>query len=284
MINIVNLSGGLGNQLFQYFYGISLNYNNTNCKTKFLRGYTKKGQIGIESVFDISIDYITKKEILKNYNVILLNKYLTSIYVKLIKKKILFNKQFKIDYENQILKNNLSQYYHHGYWQSEEYFTYPDEIIKKLKFKKELNLNKILNISNDISTIAVHIRRADYLDESNKKIFTTLDDNYFLEEIKKMQKNFKKNIFIFFTDDYDWVKIKFINTNINKIFISEFNLNSSDEFQLMSQCDHFIISNSTFSWWAAYLSKNTSKKISFPRQWFIKNNFINKRIIPKNWK
>ena len=285
MINLVNISGGLGNQLFQYFYGQSLILSFKDIKTKYVKGYTKKGQINLDDVFDIHLDLASTKEIYKYYNIFTTNKYLRSFYIRLIKNNFISEKKFNIDQENEIVDFNYEPKFHHGYWQCEDYFyKYYKKIKSQLRFKKSLNLRNKFKIPNLDPTIAVHVRRTDYNSKKNSKIFVSLDASYFKKKIQIMQNLFDKPQFIFFSDDYLWTKKNFCNLKIKKKFISESNFTTDEEFQLMTQCDHFIISNSTFSWWAAYLSNNMSKKIIYPKKWFKKNDFMNQKIIPFSWR
>ena len=91
------------------------------------------------------------------------------------------------------------------------------------------------------------------------------DSNYFYDAIKIIKKRIDKPVFIVFSDDIEWVK-----NNMN--FGADTYYESGEDpiwekIRLMYTCKHFIISNSTFSWWAQYLSDNKQKIVIAPKRW-----------------
>ena len=105
---------------------------------------------------------------------------------------------------------------------------------------------------------------------------------YYLKALNKLVKLEKKfNLFIF-SDDKEWVKKEFIK------YLSDFDYQivstdqSYKDFFLMVQCKHHIISNSTFSWWGAFLNDNKNKLVFYPEIWFKKNKRPPK-IFENNW-
>ena len=88
--------------------------------------------------------------------------------------------------------------------------------------------------------------------------------------------------FFIFSDDIDWVK-----SNLNINFPCEYvdinhGIDSYNDMRLMSLCQHNIIANSSFSWWAAWLNSNPQKIIIAPKQWFA-NQSSTQDLIPENW-
>ena len=129
----------------------------------------------------------------------------------------------------------------------------------------------LYNIINSTNSICVSIRRGDYLYDEFKSKFFVCDKSYFDHAIKMANELISNPVFIFFSDDIEWVK-----ENI-KIDAPSYYESGNDpvweKLRLMYSCKHFIISNSTFSWWAQYLSRNTNNKIVIsPDHWFnVKN-------------
>lgn len=72
-------------------------------------------------------------------------------------------------------------------------------------------------------------------------------------------------VFFVFSDDIQWVKDN-IKTDKDLVFVDK-NNTAPDDMQLLSSCKHFIMSNSTFSWWSAFLSKNENKIVMAPKYW-----------------
>jgi hypothetical protein len=101
------------------------------------------------------------------------------------------------------------------------------------------------------------------LNKLNKEFTDSLVLDYDVEKLAKSE--LKRTLFLIFSDDIEWCKsnLDFIK---NKIFISG-NLDYQDLY-LMSMCNHNIISNSSFSWWGAWLNNHKNKKVIYPSRWF----------------
>ena len=162
-----------------------------------------------------------------------------------------------------------------GYFQSEKYFIdHKEEIIKLFNpnLNKKLVLDFIVGIDKQITSI--HIRRGDYL--KNEKFHKTCSMEYYKQSMNLIG----DSVFIFFSDDMDWVKKNFKGDNF---LFSPFT-EEIDDLTLMSECNNNIIANSSFSWWGAYLNQNENKKVVAPKDWFGVNGPKDTQdIIPKNW-
>ena len=153
-----------------------------------------------------------------------------------------------------------------GYFQSEKYFKDNSELIKYYFTPSEEIENYIQNKYGKLledETVSIHVRRGDYLWANNRGLFYILDQNYFYNALKYFDKNIK---ILCFSDDIKWCKENF---KMENIFFIENEKNYVDLF-LMSKCKNNIISNSTFSWWGAWLNQNENKKIISPNKdkWF----------------
>ncbi len=115
-------------------------------------------------------------------------------------------------------------------------------------------------------SVCVTIRRGDYLSTQYKKGFYVCDENYFNHALTAIRQRVDNPLFVFFSDDIDWVR--------THIPLPEGSLCERgkdpvwEKMRLMSACKHFIISNSSFSWWAQYLSQNEGKMVVSPTRWF----------------
>jgi hypothetical protein len=173
-----------------------------------------------------------------------------------------------------------------GYFQSEKYFEKYSKEIRQL-FQLPISLNNFAsnffkNEQNVVNRarVCVHIRRGDYL-KSNILLVQSIE--YYVKSINKM-KNLINSVdvsYVFFSDDKKFVDENF-KLHDQDILIN--NLQDYEEFAIMQMCDHFIISNSTFSWWAAWLSqRNENKKVICPFKWFTDQKIYHHDIYPKNW-
>ena len=123
----------------------------------------------------------------------------------------------------------------------------------------------LYGIINNTNSVCVSIRRGDYLNSKYSTTFYICDETYIKKAIEKAQQLISNPVFIFFSDDIEWVK-----NHIKLSFPSYYESGHDptwEKMRLMYSCKHFIISNSTFSWWAQYLSRNTSKIVISPDHW-----------------
>ncbi len=130
-----------------------------------------------------------------------------------------------------------------------------------------LKCNKNLyDIINSTNSVCVSVRRGDYLDPLYKEKFYICDPAYISCAIKKIKELIAKPTLVFFSDDIQWVKDN-IPTDLPSYYESG-NDPVWEKIRLMYSCKHFIISNSSFSWWAQYLSRNENKIVISPDHWF----------------
>jgi len=251
---ILRLLGGLGNQLFIYAIGRALEI-----------GYNIDVQYDIYSGF--KNDQYKRKFELGKFNTKLKK---TSIYdslyfpirkrSKLITKMLypssIYFKETENFSENHVINANVKykMVFLQGYFQKLEYFeNMRKHLIKEITPLEEISM--VANIYLDAiiknNSIAVHVRR--------KEINHTVSDNFYVENIEKLQNQIRDPKFYIFSDDINWCKENFkIYSNLTFI---ENTANEIEDFWLMKNCSHFIIPNSTFSWWAAWLGDYQSKVV-----------------------
>ena len=157
-----------------------------------------------------------------------------------------------------------------GNRQSEKYFT--------KQFAKDTfdftNIDKEVNrlYGNLDETAAIHIRRTDYVEP--KRWYRSLTE----EDVHKIREKFPNDNFIIFSDDIEWCKQKFSNMNFRFSVKNDSKYDDSlIEFAAMRKCMAVLMSNSTFSWWAAYLSDEPGHVTVYKHPWFTyesKNDII----------
>jgi hypothetical protein len=152
-----------------------------------------------------------------------------------------------------------------GYWQSENYFKDIEDIIRKeliLSIPDEIDFN-IFNLINQTNSVAVHVRYFDHPLDNNGN---NLSLDYYDRAFKLIEEKEKDINYFVFSDNPKHVSVLFNKFNRRFYFVDQSKFNSSThlDFFLMTKCKHFIIANSTFSWWAAWLSSNKSKLIIAP--------------------
>jgi hypothetical protein len=132
-------------------------------------------------------------------------------------------------------------------------------------------------------TVAIHVRRGDYLLPQHDH-FCKLDVNYYGKALEPFFDSIDSYQFIIFSNDIEWCKDHLIEESDIVSFVQP----GSDyvDMMLMSLCDHQIIANSSYSWWAAFKNHNPNKKITCPRS-YLKSyslwSHINGNYYPKDW-
>ncbi len=261
---VTKLSGGLGNQIFQYAIGRKLSIQNDTDLVLDISHYADdtKRKYALY-VFNIKAQTIDKMSghIFLDYN----------------------EKQFSFDPE--VLKIEGDTWIN-GYWQTEKYFMDIREIIlDDLRLKKELSLEskKILEEISNSNSISLHVRRGDYVTEAKTNAFHgTCSESYYVEAVSKVSKSGVIKIFVF-SDDIKWCKenLKFPHSTV---YVNERStIPDYEELILMSKCKHNIIANSSFSWWGAWLNTNNDKMVIAPKKWFSNSSIDTRDVIPETW-
>lgn len=166
-----------------------------------------------------------------------------------------------------------------GYYQSEKYFIdYKKDILKEFTFKPEI-YNLAFDMINDFNTkeiIAIHIRRGDNIINPT---FPTISMDYIQEALNTFSD--KEYNFLIISDDIPYCKEVFPESNNIRFSNGK---NDLIDLCLMSLSNHNIISNSSFSWWGAYLNNNLNKKVIAPNDWFKDKSINTNDLIPKEWR
>jgi len=169
-----------------------------------------------------------------------------------------------------------------GYFQTEKFFDHCVPLIKKQFEIKDEFIELVTEKYPSIkSSISIHIRRGDYLNQPNHH--PVLPESYYNSILEEVSDNYD-NVYVF-TDDKIWAKEKFTT---DKFIIPDFEYDDDLlSFVLLCQSKDFVISNSSYSWWAAWLSDNLDKKVYCPTndRWFgpSYSNLDTKDLLPDNW-
>jgi len=282
MITVI-LQGGLGNQLFQYATAkaLSLKLDTTlNVNTSFFSIHKNKSWCRPYELF------IFQNIVSQDSNKLWVH------LVPFLRSNSLFAKHlqktgwiFDGDNLNKAKKNSIL----YGYFQKESYFSgYREEILKDFVFIEPLNSDNqtIADQIAECNSVSIHIRRGDYLNSVNSHVFAECSLSYFQQAIEYIKNNIKTPHFFFFSDDLSWVKNNFASLESSHFIDINHGKNSYNDMRLMSLCKHNIITNSTFSWWSAWLNQNPNKIVIAPKH-FYKNEIKNKEIItsiyPTTW-
>jgi len=262
---ICNLTGGLGNQMFQYAFGRRLTIKNkTQLKYHFTNALLNTPRRFELDVFKIKATPATDRD-LKNMGIIK-NQTLNRIFYLLDERLgININKHIVTEKKGQQFDPNIlnlrGDFYVQGFWQDKRYFEDIKNIVRNdFTFKNKLDSkNKnVLELIKKTNSVGIHVRRGDYVTNKMAPNFIGLD--YYLKEIKKKEERAMDLSFFVFSDDIHWCK-KNLKSKRQMYFVAgNKDANAWKDMLLMSQCKEITVANSSFSWWAYWLNKNTLYK------------------------
>jgi hypothetical protein len=170
-----------------------------------------------------------------------------------------------------------------GVWQSAKYFTgYEDTIRKDFSFSKDFS-DEIKTLGAEIESsesLCVHVRRADFLG-SNHDI---CDANYYARGIAEIAKRTAIEKIYVFSDDVAWCEAN-MSLGHPTVFVSNAyaGWKNTGHLYLMTKCRHFVIANSSYSWWAAWLSGYAKKLVVAPKRWFQDSSIDTTDVVPTEW-
>jgi len=236
-MNIIRVCGGLGNQLFQYAFGKTQEAN------------------GIEVLYNLAW-YARPQIPARPY---LLDKFnipsIKSIDTRRRPRQAIKKEKTGLN----LLFLNYDNCYFVGYWQSPLYFhKILPQLQKEFQLQEKFHTPDFKRLKEKMlveNSVALHVRRGDYLE---KEAHLVLPLDYYDRALKIINTLKGKTSVYVFSDDISWCKKNFKNCT----FIS---LDICLDFELMQSCKYHITANSTFSWWAAYLSK--SELVITPKIW-----------------
>ena len=291
---LVNLFGGLGNQMFQYAFGDTINHE-TGIEVKYtidtFRYYESKRSFLLNDVFNLDLPIANTKDVIecigwKRQHPLIRRLLATNKFPKLRASN--FFVDCDITSSELLYKYTSNNSYYYGHWCSEKYFKNNRErILDRFVFCNGMDQVTRLIVDEIMKkeSIAVHVRRGDYLtSKKHSKLYNIIEKNYYLEAIEWMRNRVPEAKIFVFSDDIDWANTHIVQAVDNaKLVSNKMNADYID-MQLISLCSHQIISNSTFSWWAAWLNKNKNKKVIAPNKWYLHSENNIDDLIPNSWK
>ena len=255
--NVVRISDGLGNQLFQYAFGYGL-YKRTGrelCIDPMYSGKLRHYQLDSFSI-DFRQRFVGEK---LDFVLGLGVRNAAPFRLKYREQKIrrggydLVKEEHPMQYDAGIYRDDSCYYI--GFWQSYQYFdAYYDDIKRQFQYKgsfsplAESYLERI-QAGRQGASVSLHIRRTDY-DRAQNNV--CLGDAFYRQALERMRQEMGSFSLFVFTDDKDFVREHFPLQE----YVLVAGVSDLEEFVLMQNCRHHILANSTYSWWGAYLAKD----------------------------
>jgi len=304
----VFLRGGLGNQMFQYALGLNLAKKNNSelfLDATFLNDRFPRKEFTYRT-FDLDIFTLSPSKILSDkiwdgeprftaFSKISKTVPVPGVWLGLdlacmkacdifgLRKIIKEKEEFRFDQNVLSAKGNVVLY---GRWQSEKYFADNAlDVRRAFRFRQKLSgeaasLAERIENSNSVS---IHVRRGDYVNfENMKKITGGTDLSYYAQAVSYIAERIPEPHFFIFSDDIAWCREN-LKIPFPVIYCDEKTAGPKNAFhlELMSLCKYNIITNSTFSWWGAWLNANLRKIVVAPKRWF--SIAENNDTVPSSW-
>ena len=275
-MKIVNILGGLGNQMFVYAMYLALRTVHPNedifLSRRSYKGYPLHNGYELDRIFCVDAPEASLTQLSRvaypffNYKTWQLMRH----FLPTRQHMVSGTTQIPFDY-GEVTRDDDAFY--DGYWQNEKNFLpIRDKVIKAYtfpKFQDERNarLAEKLKMTRAVSC---HVRRGDYL---NDPVYGVCSNDYYANAIAELENMVAPEMYCIFSDDIAWCKdnissmigdkeIVFVDWNKGK--------DSFRDMQLMSMCHYNIIANSSFSWWGAWPNNHKDKVILAPEKWMNK--------------
>lgn len=274
-MKIVNVIGGLGNQMFQYAFACYLKQQFPN--EEILLDIHHFGHYKLHNGYELSQVFpnlsipIASKEQVKQ-----VTRYIPHYWwSRVIRKFLPYKRTEFVEPLNRLYLHNedvvkcMGDYYYEGYWQAMPYYQHLHcQLQQEFTFRKSNVYNaQVADKIRASHSVGIHVRRGDYLKEPAFQGICDLD--YYQRAIAALLAKGHQYSFFLFSNDMDWCRnniepllhgadVCYVEGNKGK--------DSCWDIYLMSQCENLIIANSSFSWWGAYLNKR-AKMICAPKVW-----------------
>lgn len=285
---IINMACGLANRMFQYSYYLYLKSMGFEARVDF---YTS-AKLAHESVAwnrifpDASFEKASRVSVM-------LNGGGSSFQARFRRKFLPFTcnvEQMPTSFDASVPASTKKSTYVIGVFQNAEMVSsVRNEVMEAFRFPEiegEANKNLIQEMLS-YDSVAIHVRKG--------KDYTALDwysntceVDYYRKAVEYMKSHLENPRFYVFADNPEWVKVNFTDFEYTLVEGNPTSgWGSHFDMQLMSLCKHNIISNSTYSWWGAFLNQTDNKIVIGPKYWFNpKGNYpeiTSDRVLPEEW-
>jgi hypothetical protein len=273
---IVQLSGGLGNQMFQYAAGYSLARRlGVECQVN-LANFAK-------NIRKYELECFTDAPAVSQKNRIP-RRWRPRIF-GLTGGMTIFEEKFAFVFDERFssLKDGT---YLVGYFQSEKYFEgYATDIrtLYTLRMQPKGANQQILNDMLNTQTVSVHVRRGDYVSNRSTNLYHGIcPAAYYQQAFELISRRVQSPRFYVFSDDPEWTRAN-VQPPGYTIYIEHNRDAAFEDLRLMSSCRNHIIANSSFSWWGAWLNSCPEKIVIAPRKWLANDSVPIIDLIPETW-
>ena len=259
---IVPVSGGLGNQIWQYAIGAIV----SRCSGLPVK-YDLMWNYG--PVLDIKCEARRDFELTRLFPLLVINE--ASEEESLLYRRYFWREpKYQCVFDEETCFSKRARYLG-GFYANARYMALlPRDFWDQFEFKLELGHESKITMERirAPNSVAVHVRRGDFAGSIHDVVTT----RYYRQAVDFLHKtSVTKPIFFVFSDNINWTEGIFEGIHGNFVYVNpKSDFPDAFDFYLMSQCKHFITANSTFSWMAAWLGKKEKSIVTMPDRWFNK--------------
>ena len=282
---VVGLSGGLGNQMFQYAAGRSLAIRigvPLALDLSWFGGQSKR-QFAL-SPFRIKAEQHSQYSWLPPRGRALLSRISRRWLPHIMGVPVWREPHFHFSSDFSTLANPV---YLEGYWQSERYFwDIRSLLLKEFILREPLPFAcvELLKKINTCDAICVHVRRGDYISSRSASIVHgTCSLDYYHEGVRELCHGLAQPQCFVFSDEPAWARDSLTFPCPTTVVDLNGPKNAHFDLTLMFACQHFLIANSSLSWWGAWLGERPGKKVIAPNRWFLTANRDTRDLFPVSW-
>ena len=289
---IVRLSGGLGNQLFQYAAGRAVAVHRGDILKLDIANIQRDPQRSYRlDRFHVSADIASDVDM----------KMLKACYLLLLPKRLprrvrmyipdrhlaIVRERYPNQYDPVLFESEQPHIHLIGYWQNIQYLERIEPLLRKefeISLPPDTVNAEMLQQIRQVEAVSLHVRRGDYV--SNPVVnqhHGTCSVEYYLKAVSAIAEQVREPEFYVFSDDIPWSQ-----ENLRLPFPTHFVAHNGpdkdyEDLRLMQNCKYHILANSTFSWWAAWLCDYPQKIVVGPKTWFSAPDRSASGLFPVDW-
>jgi hypothetical protein len=290
----VRLCGGLGNQLFQFAFGCARATAGVGLRFDVINGFLHDPYRRTYSLKEFRCEVQTAHGADIPFGVAWRPPFhiAAKAFWKVCPKPFrrVHYERFPFAYESEALNPSSPAHYYWGYWQNPAYVEPIADLLRdKLQLKTEAN--EFVRFREEIAgrqSLSIHVRRYRDLDKRGKVMAASLENHgacdvsYYQQAVRAIPDYVHQRAYIF-SDDVEWAKQN-LRLPIQTSYVADWgSFTAAEELMLMAACQNHVISNSSFSWWGAWLGGGADKTVVAPQAWNKKLGGNQSTVCPASW-
>lgn len=290
----VRLCGGLGNQMFQFAFGCALESSGHQVWFDTVNGFLHDPFRRTYALEQFPID--TRKAEGGQLPWGVAWRPPIHLAVKAFWKALprnlrrVYYEKSPFAYESEALGLSNSASYFWGYWQNPAYVQPVADTLRR-QFRLRTGTSAFAQLWREITdrrSLSIHVRRYRDLDKHGRVIVSAqdahgvCDASYYQQAARAIPDHTHQHAYVF-SDDPAWAK-RNLGLSIQCSYVADRgSFTAAEELMLMAACKNHVISNSSFSWWGAWLGGNTAKTVVAPKSWNKRLGGDQSTVCPASW-